>query len=340
LLPPPPLSPLLPPFPLLSIPPPRAQTEPPLNPPENREYTAEVMFETFNVPGLHIGVQAVLALASSLVGVPAAARTLTGTVVDSGDGATHVIPVSDGYVIGSAIRHVPLAGRDITAFIQRSLRERGEPVPPEESLDVARRIKETCCYVGQDLVKEFSRFDANPGKHFQRLGFTARGGARGAYSVDVGYEQFLGPELFFNPELYSPDFTKPLSEVVDEAILQAPIDSRRALYGNIVLSGGSTMFKNLHKRLQMDLKERVEQRFAVMRARESARLKGAPLAAPAEMKIKVHSTDYQRFAVWLGGSMMAAEDGFRKHVITKEMYSEEGPRCARSSTSFKFTSLG
>lgn len=27
-----------------------------------REYTAEIMFETFNVPGLYIGVQAVLAL--------------------------------------------------------------------------------------------------------------------------------------------------------------------------------------------------------------------------------------------------------------------------------------
>ena len=32
-------------------------TEPPLNPPENREYTAEVMFETFNVSGLYIAVQ-------------------------------------------------------------------------------------------------------------------------------------------------------------------------------------------------------------------------------------------------------------------------------------------
>ena len=37
-------------------------TEPPLNTPDNREYTAEIMFETFNVPGLYIGVQAVLAL--------------------------------------------------------------------------------------------------------------------------------------------------------------------------------------------------------------------------------------------------------------------------------------
>jgi hypothetical protein len=28
------------------------QTEPPLNPPENRENTAEIMFESFNVQGL------------------------------------------------------------------------------------------------------------------------------------------------------------------------------------------------------------------------------------------------------------------------------------------------
>ena len=40
-------------------------TEPPLNPPENREETAEIMFETFGIAGLYIGVSAVLALAAS-----------------------------------------------------------------------------------------------------------------------------------------------------------------------------------------------------------------------------------------------------------------------------------
>ena len=75
-----------------------------------------------------------LALAASWVSRKPEDRTLTGTVVDSGDGVTHVIPVAEGYVIGSCIRHIPLAGRDITAFIQRQLRERVEPVPPEHSL--------------------------------------------------------------------------------------------------------------------------------------------------------------------------------------------------------------
>lgn len=30
------------------------QTEPPLNPPENRENTAEIMFESFNIQGLYV----------------------------------------------------------------------------------------------------------------------------------------------------------------------------------------------------------------------------------------------------------------------------------------------
>lgn len=84
-------------------------TEPPMNPPENREYTAEIMFETFNVPGLYIAVQAILALAASWTSVKVSERTLTGTVVDSGDGVTHVIPVAEGYVIGSCIKDIKLA---------------------------------------------------------------------------------------------------------------------------------------------------------------------------------------------------------------------------------------
>ena len=39
-------------------------------------------------------------------------RTLTGTVISSGDGVTHDIPCVEGYVIGCAIKHIPVAGRD------------------------------------------------------------------------------------------------------------------------------------------------------------------------------------------------------------------------------------
>lgn len=72
------------------------------------------MFESFNVPGLYIAVQAVLALAASWASQSASDRTLTGIVVDSGDGVTHVIPVAEGYVIGSCIKHIPIAGEEFS----------------------------------------------------------------------------------------------------------------------------------------------------------------------------------------------------------------------------------
>jgi actin-related protein 3 len=51
------------------------------------------MFESFNIQGLYIAVQAVLALAASWTSNKVTGQVLTGTVIDSGDGVTHVIPV-------------------------------------------------------------------------------------------------------------------------------------------------------------------------------------------------------------------------------------------------------
>lgn len=100
-----------------------------------------------------------------------------------------------------------------------------------------------------------------------------------SYGVDVGYERFLAPEIFFNPEIFSSDFLTPLPEIVDGVIQQSPIDVRRGLYKvgfqipsyghdtecdafcqNIVLSGGSTMFQHFGQRLKRDLKQIVDRR--------------------------------------------------------------------------------
>lgn len=61
-----------------------------------------------------------------------------------------------------------------------------------------------------------------------------------------------------------------LGQVVDESITQCPIDVRRGLYKNIVLSGGSTMFKDFDRRLQRDIKKRVDKRMQVNVDRLSA----------------------------------------------------------------------
>jgi actin-related protein 3 len=97
--------------------------------------------------------------------------------------------------------------------------------------------------------------------------------------------------------MYNNDFTTPLQVVIDRCIQSSPIDTRRALYKvllicvllllfilrhrieckefpmaqNIVLSGGSTMFKDFHRRLQRDLKKIVDAR---VRASNSRLLSG------------------------------------------------------------------
>ena len=184
------------------------------------------MFESFNVPGLYIAVQAVLALAASWTSRQVGEQTLTGTVIDSGDGVTHVIPVAEGYVIGSCIKHIPIAGRDITYFIQQLLRDREVGIPPEQSLETAKAVKERYSYVCPDLVKEFNKYDTDGSKWIkQYTGINAI--SKKEFSIDVGYERFLGPEIFFHPEFANPDFTQPISEVVDEVIQNCPIDVRR-----------------------------------------------------------------------------------------------------------------
>jgi len=303
-------------------------TEPPLNPPENREFTAEVMFETFNVPGLYIAVQAVLALAALWTSKDVIKRTLTGTVIDSGDGVTHVIPVAEGYVIGSSIKHIPLAGRDITAFVQQLQLEReGNAIPPKLRKTVAKETKERYAYVCPDLVKEYGKYDAEPDKYIKVHEFEDTVAGK-KHQIDIGYERFLAAEMFFSPEIFSSDFLTPLPRVVDETVQSCPIDTRRGLYSNIVLSGGSTMFKDFGRRLQRDIKRSVDYRQEVSEKMSGGKIK----ATPVDVKVISHSM--QRYAVWFGGSMLSSTADFYKVCHKKADYDEKGPSIARHNAVF------
>ena len=168
----------------------------------------------------------------------------------------------------------------------------------------AERIKEEFSYVCPDIVKEFGRYDADPGR-FQKIEVEE---GRRKVTVDVGYERFLAPEIFFNPEIASSDWLTPLPDVVDNVIQTSPIDVRRGLYKvsllvwyadvkNIVLSGGSTMFKDFGRRLQRDIKQIVDARI-----HRSERLSGAKSGG---VEVQVISHRKQRNAVWFGGSLLA-----------------------------------
>ena len=103
-------------------------------------------------------------------------------------------------MIGSCIKHIPIAGRNITSFIQSLLRERETGIPPEQSLETAKTIKEKFCYICPDVAKEFSKYDSDPAKWMKSYqGVNSI--TKAPFNIDVGYERFLGPEIFFHPEV-------------------------------------------------------------------------------------------------------------------------------------------
>jgi actin-related protein 3 len=261
------------------------------------------MFESFNVAGLYIAVQAVLALAASWTSSKVQDRS--------------VIPVAEGYVIGSSIKSVPIAGRDITQFVQSLLRERGEL---DSSLQTAERIKEEYCYVCPDIVKEFARFDRESDDRFKKHTVNYPNGK--TTTVDVGYERFLAPEIFFNPEIYSSDFLTPLPTIVDNVIQTSPIDVRRGLYKNIVLSGGSTLYKDFGRRLQRDIRHLVDARIKASEARSGGAKSGG-------LEVQVITHKRQRHGPWFGGSLLGQTPEFKSYCHTKAEYDEIGPSIVR-----------
>jgi actin-related protein len=88
-------------------------TEVPLNDPKRREELVDLMFSEFKVPKLYLGNQAVLSLFAT-------GRT-TGTVVDSGYGITHTVPIYEGYALPFATKEIPICGRDITKYLHSLL---------------------------------------------------------------------------------------------------------------------------------------------------------------------------------------------------------------------------
>uniref|UniRef100_A0A914DRA1 Actin n=1 Tax=Acrobeloides nanus TaxID=290746 RepID=A0A914DRA1_9BILA len=253
-------------------------TEAPMNPQRNRERAAEIFFETFNVPALHIQMQAVLSLYSS-------GRT-TGVVVDSGDGVTHIVPIFEGFAIEHGIGRIDVAGRDVTRYLRLLLRKEGYNFYRSSEFEIVREIKEKMCYLSTNVYKD-ENSEAEKSHYHLPDGST----------LEIGAARFRAPEVLFRPELIGEEYDG-IHQCIVNSIHKCDMDLRKTLYSNIVLSGGSTMFNGFGDRLLSEVKK----------------------IAPKDAKIRIMAPQERLYSTWIGGSILASLDTFRKIWVSKKEY--------------------
>ena len=258
-------------------------TEAPMNPKENREKMAELMFGTFTVKGLYIAIQAVLSLYS--------AGKFTGIVCDSGDGVSHFVPIYDGYALPHSVLRLDLAGREVTKFFVKLLTEIGSSFTTSAEFEIVKAIKEKLCYVAMDVEEEKKTY--KPEKYELPDGNV----------IEVKDQMFRAPEALFQPSLVGKEGNG-FGGLCFDSIMKSDIDIRKDLYENIILSGGTSMFRGLPERLEKEVKER----------------------APEAMKgiVKVIATPERKYSVWIGGSILSSISTFATMWITKDEYDESG----------------
>ncbi|XP_055973209.1 actin-like protein 7B [Sorex fumeus] len=210
-------------------------SDPPLSPRGHRERYAELLFETFGVPALHVAPQPLLSIYSY-------GRT-SGLVVESGHGVSHAVPISEGDVLPGLTGRGDYAGGDLTRYLLRLLNDGGRAFT-DDHLHIVEHIKKRCCYAA--LQPEL---EARLGPDALRVDYELPDGQ----VITIGRERFQCAEMLFQPALAGSD--DPGLPALAAACLGRcrEVGFGEEMARNVLLCGGCTMLDGFPERFQKEL---------------------------------------------------------------------------------------
>jgi actin-related protein len=101
------------------------------------------------------------------------------------------------------------------------------------------------CFVTQD-------FDAELKQATEHNKISEKYALPGGDTIELNKERIQCPELMFNPLLFGKK-EDGIHKYLHDCIIKCDNDIRKDLFKNIVLAGGSTMFKGMKERMKKEI---------------------------------------------------------------------------------------
>ncbi|XP_052830418.1 actin-related protein 10 isoform X1 [Octopus bimaculoides] len=278
-----------------------------------RETLAKVLFQYFEVPSVYFVPSHLTPLYTLGIGC--------GLVMDVGYKEASVIPIYEWTPVLKGLQILPLAGKaihqNLRVLLENSNNEAGDDKaaavkrPPVDDLteEVLEDIKVRCCFVTninrakQILAvycgkEDSSKLPPSPpdveypfnGDSFLRISGRVREEA-----CEILFEQD-------NEEMS-------LSTMILDSLIKCPIDTRRELAENLIITGGTCQLPGFYSRLQKELYDQLS------KPRYSEKLK--------IQAFKFHQPPcIENYTAWLGGAIAGAMITLPGRSVSRESFME------------------
>lgn len=255
----------------------------------------ECLFEEVNVKSAFLPNQSILSVFSS--------GKSSGISLDIGEKKIYIQPVYEGYGIHQSCICSNFGGYDINKFLLKMLSERGINFNFSDPNKTITDIKERYGYISLEYENDLQNYSSKDEE------FNSEYILPDQSVLKLGNEKFRCAEILFKPNLIGKKNLEGIHESLNKSINNIDFkkddeDEERIkyeLFNNIVISGGSSMFKGLEKRLENETNKISELNYC-----------------------NVNTITERRFAAWIGGSIISAVSVFQSLWVTKEDYEEYG----------------